>query len=115
MPGREARTYRVRQLPAYLRYHRQVANLLAGIVEDLGSPEDIRVFSLATSLNPLEIPPTKVATLMFNVVPPRFDNDHDEWVISGQSIGLLRDIVVDVHFLDFTPLNDVSPDDHTVE
>lgn len=66
---RKARTYRVRQLPSYLKYTRQVADLLAGITEDLGAPENIKVFSLATSLNPLEIPPSKVATLMFEQTP----------------------------------------------
>lgn len=116
MPGiRTSRTYRARQLPSYLRYPRQVADLLTGIAEGLGQPENIKVFSLATSLNLLEIPPTKVATFMFEQVPPLFDNDKDQWTIPGQSIGFARDIIVDVHFLDFTPLNDVPPDDHTTE
>jgi hypothetical protein len=114
-PSRANRTYRVRQLPSYLKYCRQVADFLAGIAEDLGTPENIQVFSLATSLNPLEIPPSKVATLMFTQTPPPFDNDLNQWSISGQSIGLARDVIVDVHFLDFTPLNDVPPDDHMME
>lgn len=112
---RKARTYRVRQLPSYLKFPRQVADFLAGIAEDLGAPEDIEVFSLATSLNPLEIPPSKVATIMFEKTPRPFDNDLNQWSISGQLIGLARDIIIDTHFLDFTPLNDAALGDHTME
>lgn len=112
--GSKAKTYRIRQLPCILTYPRQVASFLAGIVPDLAA-EDVKVFSLATSLNPLEIPATKVATVMFSRVPPAFDNGGTQWVIPGQSAGLVRDILVDVHFQDFTPLNDVPQDDHVLD
>lgn len=112
--GSKAKTYRVRQLPCILTYPRQVASFLAGIVPDLAA-EDVKVFSLATSLNPLEIPATKVATVMFSRVPPTFDNGGTQWVIPGQSAGLVRDILVDVHFQNFTPLNDVPQDEHVLE
>jgi hypothetical protein len=52
---------------------------------------------------------------MFDRVPSLLDNDHDQWTLSAHDTGLLRDIIIDVHFLDFTPLNDVPPDNHTME
>ncbi|EHK18734.1 uncharacterized protein TRIVIDRAFT_66772 [Trichoderma virens Gv29-8] len=112
--GNDARTYRVRQLPCFLIYPRQVASFLSSILPYL-SVEDVKVFSLATSLNPLEIPATKVATVMFDHMPPAFDTNDSQWTIPGQTAGLLRDILVDVHFQDFTPLNDVPPDEHVMD
>ncbi|KAF4549767.1 Hypothetical protein D9617_20g028230 [Elsinoe fawcettii] len=108
------KTYRVRQLPSRLAHHGQVATLLADLVDGL-LPEHVRVFSLAASLNTLELPPTKVATIMFNRLPPMFDNEDNEWSVPGKSAGLMRDIILDVHFRDFTPLNDVCRDDHVVD
>lgn len=113
----ETRTYRVRQLPCVLIYRRQVASFLASIVADL-EVEHVHVFSLAPSLNPLELPPTKVATVMFSKTPTAFDsaNSHDhQWTISGRPAGLQKDVIVDVHFEGFTPLNDVAGDEHTLE
>jgi hypothetical protein len=112
--GNDARTYRVRQLPCFLLYPRQVASFLASILPSLAA-ENVKVFSLATSLNPLEIPATKVATVMFDYVPPAFDTNDSQWTIPGQTAGLIRDILVDVHFQDFTPLNDVPPGEHVLE
>ncbi|KAE8453313.1 hypothetical protein EG329_011380 [Mollisiaceae sp. DMI_Dod_QoI] len=112
--GNKAKTYRIRQLPCILTYPRQVASFLAGIVPDLGA-EDVKVFSLATSLNLLEIPPTKVATVMFDRVPPAFNTNDDQWIIPGQSAGLVRDVIVDIHFRDFTPLNDVPQNGHVLD
>jgi len=64
------------------------------------------------SLNLLEIPLSKVFTFMFDQVPPMFDDSSIEWVILGQTAGLLRDLIIDVHFQDFTPLNDVPDETH---
>lgn len=112
--GAKARTYRIRQLPCILKYRPQVASFLASVLPDLAA-DNVRVMSLAASLNPLEIPATKVATVMFDRVPAAFDTNDTQWVIPGQSAGLVRDILVDLHFRDFTPLNDVLPDDHEFE
>ena len=112
-PGK-AKTYRARQLPCILTSLPQVASFLASIVPGLAA-DNVRVFSLATSLNLLEIPPSKVSTLMFDQVPPMFDDSSTEWVISGQTAGLLRDLIIDVHFRDFTPLNDVPDETHSLD
>jgi hypothetical protein len=112
-PGK-AKTYRARQLPCDLTSLPQVASFLAGVVPGLAA-DDVRVLSLATSLNPLEIPPSKVATLMFDRVPALFDESSTEWVIPGKPAGLPRDLLVDVHFRDFTPLNDLPPKIHSLD
>lgn len=113
MSGDRNKTYRVRQLPCILTSNR-VASFLASIVPGV-APADIHVFSLASSLNPLEIPATKVATLTFHKVPFVFDTDDTEWIIPGESAGLVRDVIVDVHFQGFTSLNDVPDDEHKME
>lgn len=114
MSSSKAKTYRIRQLPCILAYPRQVASFLSSVVPGLLA-EDVRVFSLARNLNPLEIPATKIATVMFHRVPPTFDTDDSEWVIAGQPAGLVRDILVDTHFQGFTPLNEVPEDEHDME
>lgn len=113
----ETRTYRVRQLPCILTYRCQVASFLASIVADL-DVDHVHVFSLAPSLNPLELPPTKVSTVMFSKTPAAFDSanpHHHQWTIPGRSAGLQKDVIVDVHFEGFAPLNDVAQDEHTLE
>lgn len=110
---RERRTYRVRQLPPHVDRHQTVA-LLARLGHDLGPAANIQIFSLSSSLNPWENRPTKTATVCFLRLPAAFDNDKNEWVLPAQSeLALERDIIVDVHFLDFTALN--SPEKHLVE
>lgn len=117
MPQRkEARTYRVRQLPCNLIYRQQVASFLVRIFAELQAEEvNVQVFSVAPSLNPLVMPPTRIATVMFSPTPLVFDDDSSEWVITGSSVGIREDVIVDVHFQGFTPLNDVSQDGHTME
>ena len=110
----EARTYRVRQLPCKLVSPTQVALFLSDILPGL-TFEDVEVFSLATSLNPLETSATNVATVMFDHIPPKFDTGDRQWIIPRHTVGLERDILVDVHFQDFTPLNDVAPGKHAFE
>ncbi|KAM0797668.1 hypothetical protein BDR22DRAFT_862434 [Usnea florida] len=110
---RERRTYRVRQLPPHVDRHQAVA-LLARLGHDLGPATNIQIFSLSSSLNPWESRPTKTATVCFRRLPAAFDNDKQEWVLPAQSeFALERDIIVDVHFLDFTALN--SPEKHLVD
>lgn len=110
---RERRTYRVRQLPSHVDRHQAVA-LLARLGPDLGPATNIQIFSLSSSLNPWEDRPTKTATVCFVRLPAAFDIDMDEWVLPAQSqLALERDIILDIHFLDFTALS--SPEKHLVE
>lgn len=100
-------TYRVRQLPANL--HRDaVAGFLATASYELGPPTNIRVFSVAPSLRLYEQIPTKVATLTFRETPSCFDNDDGEWKIISKDPQWPQTLLFDVHFIGFTPLNDLG-------
>jgi hypothetical protein len=108
---RESRTYGFRQLPSHVDELRLPA-LLLSINDALGPLENIQIHSLASSLDPWETPPSKTATITFNKLPLIFDNGQKEWVLSTRHIGLLNKVIVDVHFLGFTSLNDVVKDHH---
>jgi hypothetical protein len=88
--------------------------LLLSIHKGLGPPEEIHIHSLASSHDPWEDPPTKTATITFDKLPLIFDNENSEWVLPAKHIGLLNNVIVDVHFLGFTALNDVVKD-HCLE
>jgi hypothetical protein len=103
---RRNRTYRVRQIPHHVTEH-QLISILITAAKDLGPSENITVRSLSQSLNQWERPPTKVATIVFRDTPTRFDNDDQEWIIQTTDLGMKANIIIDVHFLNFTPLNDV--------
>lgn len=109
---RESLTYRLRRLPAYLD-HSQVANFLATSVEGLGPPENIVIFSLASSLMPWKQSPTKTATLMFKSTPTRLDNDRTEWTVPMPDHS--ESLIFDIHFLEFTPLSDCDRSLHQFE
>ena len=62
---------------------------------------------------PFETLRTKTATVNFKKLPEKFDNDDTEWVLptgDGQA-----NVIIDVHFLGFTALNDVDSDLHALE
>src|SRR2546423_13508622 len=102
--SRDALTYRLRRLPAYLK-RSAVADYLVRSVDGLGSPENIVVFSLASNLLHWERP---VATLIFKKTPDRFDDDRAEWTIPLTDQD--QNLILDTHFLDFTTLSDPDPD-----
>lgn len=105
-----SKTYRVRQIPANVSKDSLPVRLSKACAV---SEDSIIVYSLASSLLPFERPPSKTATVAFNCLPALLDNDDNEWVIKtpeGQP-----NMIVDVHFFGFTPLNDVEPDLHALE
>jgi hypothetical protein len=110
-PDRNARTYRVQNLPAFLKKSK-VAEFLARSIEGLGTEERISVFSLAATLDEWNTQ-SKTATVTFDHVPIRFDNDKDEWSIRVD--GFSRRLIFDVHFRGLTPYNDVDPTEHQLE
>lgn len=110
-PDRNARTYRLQNLPAFLKKSKVAEFLIRG-VEDLGPQDAINVFSLAATLDEWNTQ-SKTATLTFNQVPARFDNDKDEWSITID--GFSRRLIFDVHFRGVTPYNDVDPTEHQLE
>ncbi|KAI9148085.1 DNA repair protein RAD5B [Paramyrothecium foliicola] len=74
---------------------------------------DIRVFSLASSLRVYENPRSKIATVMFRVLPSivQLNKNADEWHIAAAA-SASGVVILDTHFMGMTPLNDVSPAGH---
>ncbi|KAK0705713.1 hypothetical protein B0H67DRAFT_498262 [Lasiosphaeris hirsuta] len=77
----------------------------------------IRVFSLATTLNFWERPPSKVATLMLLTTPSMLQHsppDQEEWSLDSssdfQNAG--SHLILDVHFMGMTPLSDADGSGH---
>ncbi|KAH6641222.1 hypothetical protein F5144DRAFT_482650 [Chaetomium tenue] len=103
--------FRLSKIPNRTRSHGAVRALVAKAMEI--PAESVKVFSLATSLTPWEMPPSKVATLMF-LKPPamlgRPDEGQVEWVLDADEYPVL-----DSHFWGLTPLNDVEPEKHIAD
>lgn len=112
VPEKSNRVFRVRQLPPYIQLH-ELASLLHRALKCSGPIDHIRVFSLAPSIDSTDQHPTKTATIGFVTIPDSFSNHENEW--SFHMLGVSHTIIVDTHFLGFTTLNDVRPENHTVE
>ncbi|KAI9736325.1 MAG: hypothetical protein M1834_001211 [Cirrosporium novae-zelandiae] len=108
----EGLTYRVRKLPHYMD-KLEVIKLLVSL--GLGPLENIKTLCLASSLNPYERPPTKTATAEFMRRPQALPPDRQEWVLPTQDVGLQHNVIIDLHFLGFTALNDVGKHLHTFD
>ena len=92
-------------------------NVAALVANALGVETDsVNVYSLATTLTPWEMPPSRVATLMLLQSPALLATLKD-----GQSQWTLRagmgdnHLVLDTHFRGLTPLNDVAPGKHIAD
>lgn len=83
--------------------------------------ENVKVYSLATTLNRWERPPSRVATLMLRQTPSLFQKSREgqnEWTLeseSDESGGGTSIFVLDTHFWGLTPLNDVATKAHNVD
>ncbi|MCJ1327730.1 hypothetical protein MMC10_004404 [Thelotrema lepadinum] len=106
-------TYRVRKLPHYIDKY-ETAALLAKFL-GLGPDNQVRVWSLVKSLSPWERTSTQVATVTFDSQPQLLQGPKKQWTFDRRLQHLEHDVVVDNHFLEFTPLNDISPENHVAE
>jgi len=105
--------FRVRGLPNNVRTFDDVASLLGSVFGDLQG-DTIRVYSLATALdfthNFRESPCYKVATVMFQSLPFLIQNSlrRQEWSarIATPNLQGFDNIILDIHFMGMTPLND---------
>jgi len=77
------------------------------------SKDSVVVYSVATTLSPWEMPRTRVATLMFLEVPDVLE--HSEGGPNQWSLGDNNALVLDIHFLGLTPLNDVEQSQHVAD
>lgn len=107
--SREDRVYRVRQLPIYLENPGQTAPFLARIAPILGDANNIRVLSLAETN-----PTSKTATISFKTLPSTFDNNDQQWTLQAKDV-CGWNVIVDIHFRDFTVLSEPHPSTHTAE
>jgi len=108
----DRRTFRVKHLPHHMQIHHAQRFLrdLLSYDDDAGK---LDVLSLASDVESHENPPSKVATVQFSTTPQVLESGKVEW--NFERVGLLRDIIIDTHFLGFTVLNDVDRDEHVQE
>ena len=106
--------FRLRGLPCHINHPNTAASLLSAMLDNM-PVDSIRVFSLATSLFMYGDQPSKVATVMFTEVPDIIKRwgDEEQWTIP--SSGSFPQLILDTHFMGMTPLNDVSPTEHSYE
>jgi hypothetical protein len=102
----------VRQIPSHVSKE-SLASVLVKACKSLGPEENIKVCSLGSSLVPFEMPRTKTATIIFKTLPTLLDDEETEWVL--RTAGFQPNIIIDVHFLGFTALNEVDSDLHILE
>ena len=103
-------TYRVQNVPKQL--DEESFGQILGQALNVNS-RSITVLSLASLPYVEERKSTKFATVMFKVIPAALDNDEKEWAPFSTTFGGLRyHFEIDIHFLGFTPLNDVDPREH---
>ncbi|OTA54770.1 hypothetical protein K449DRAFT_426090 [Hypoxylon sp. EC38] len=104
------RVYRLRGCPAHL--DRLGATELLSLALGDVTPPNIRIQSLAPTLDQWARPPTKVGTLMFLKHPALIETEKgiSEWNIPVP--GFEKPLVLDTHFLGMTPLNDVERETH---
>ncbi|KAL7958841.1 hypothetical protein V8C34DRAFT_323804 [Trichoderma compactum] len=110
MPPAKQKVYRLSNIPATADRH-NVVQLLGQALSDI-SYDCIRIFSLAFSLNYFDESPPKTATSTFNKVPDiiQAEPNKSQWKLEVP--GLFSPLILDSHFLGFTPLNDVSGPQH---
>jgi len=110
-PDWKRTVFRLRRIPNGVATFSHVQALVAQAVDM--AAENINVYSLATTLTPWELPPSKVATLMFLDIPSLLASSpegRNEWLLDAND-----GPVLDVHFIGLTPLNDVEPERHIAD
>jgi hypothetical protein len=107
------KVYRLSNIPSDAdRY--KVIQLLVQALGDI-SYDSIKIFSLAFSLDHLNESPLKTATLTFKKVPDIIGSETEKSQWRFELPGLSSALLLDSHFLGFTPLNDVSGPQHLCE
>jgi hypothetical protein len=107
--------FRLSRIPSGATTKGAVAALVAKALNT--TVDNVKVYSLATTLTPWEMPPSRVATLMLFADPVSLGSlkgEQNEWVLD---VGSSDDesLVLDTHFWGLTPLNDIDPQKHTAD
>lgn len=106
--------FRLSGIPSGATTYDAVAALVAKALDIRAN--NVQVYSLATTLNPWETPPSSVATLMLRQSPVLLASSKDgqnQWTLdpgSGHD-----NLLLDTHFWGVTPLNDVAPEKHIAD
>jgi hypothetical protein len=114
------RTYRVKNVPGYFEinsFHGYLANFSVDGYA-FGPEQNIKVYALVSTLHTRDDPMpvnTQVATVSFKRTPLKFRNDRTSWTLPTKNMGLQLDLIFDVEFYGFTPLNSVDNRLHNVE
>lgn len=114
MANKERRTFRVRQLPDYVK-ERNLPKLLQNLLSYDGTSDQIDIFSLAPSIDSFGKQPTQVATVRFETTPAALPEGRNNWVFPKEASNLPYNILIDTHFLGLTVLNHVEEDKHKTE
>jgi hypothetical protein len=112
-PAAKPKVYRLRRLPRdadHLRVIKILCQSLDGV-----TTEDVQIGSLADAVDPWEETPTKTATLTFKRPPVALEGKDKRFELMITVVGLPRPLILDAHFLGFTPLNGVPAGRHEYE
>jgi hypothetical protein len=106
--------FRVRGLPSDVKTLEDVASLLSSRLGDIPS-DRMKVYSLANTLdftNYWDAPSSKMATMMFQSLPSLVQSSplKKEWSISAKGSQSVDELILDIHFMGMTPLNEVESD-----
>jgi hypothetical protein len=105
-------TYRLRRVSPFVKQS-QLSTYLTQVATCFTQAGQISVHSFAPTIGDWNRPPYQTATISFERTPEQLKDGREEWsfhVGHGQP-----SLLLDKHFLDFTVLNDVHPDEHTFE
>lgn len=107
------KVFRLQNVPPDLDRLATTELLARTIDEENITTNDILIYSLADTVEPLKRWPTKVATLTFRKLPTQLREHKESWRFSVA--GLSKPLILDTHFNGFTPLNDVGDFQHSHE
>lgn len=119
--GEKDLTYRVSGLPVGVST-RDAARILSSLFDNDGQITGPTVHSLGLDPHRFGRTVTRVATVTFAQTPRALDAGHQQWNFTAHARAYRPDddalfpIMIDTHFLGFTPLNIVKDDEeHKVE
>lgn len=115
------KTYRANGIPAtFTKVDSRI--FLSSILEELNENPELTVHSLGADPYSSERNPFQIATVTFQQVPRCLQDGKDQWTLPTTNARVPNDttvlssILIDSHFLGFTPLNSVNHgSDHEIE
>ncbi|KAK3693303.1 hypothetical protein B0T22DRAFT_38122 [Podospora appendiculata] len=105
------KVYRLQNLPGHVD-RQSAAELVKQHLKAGPASVQLRISSLAYTVDPWERPPTKTATLTLDgcCLDDKLSSRNGEWTVPVA--GLPKPLLLDHHFRGFTPLNEADPSRH---